>query len=52
MNKKSLNFDNDYELKNFRKSVISTLSTLEKDNLVERVDKIGLVIIWKIKELY
>jgi hypothetical protein len=51
MNKKSLNFDNDYDLKNFRKSVVSALSTLEKDNLVERVDKIGLVIIWKIKEL-
>ncbi len=51
MNKKSLNFDNDYELKNFRKSIISALGTLEKDNLVQRVDKEGLVIIWKIKEL-
>lgn len=31
--KKSLNFDNDYELKNFRKSIISALGTLEKEDL-------------------
>ena len=51
MEKKNLIFEDDFEIKNFRKSIISSLGNLEKDNLVQRVSKDGLVIIWKIKEL-
>jgi hypothetical protein len=39
------------EKRNFQKSIINTLSILEKSNLIERVSKDGLVIIWKIKEI-
>ena len=49
--KKDLFFENDYETRSFRKAIISALNNLEKDNLVQRVSKEGLVITWKIKEL-
>ena len=49
--KKGLSFENDYETRSFRKAIISALNNLEKDNLVQRVSKEGLVITWKIKEL-
>ena len=51
MKKKNLAFEDEYEIKNFKKSILHVLGTLEKSNLVQRTKKEGLVIIWKIKEL-
>jgi hypothetical protein len=48
---KQLDISNNTEKRNFQKSIIGTLSILEKSNLIERVSKDGLVIIWKIKEI-
>ena len=50
MKKKNLAFEDEYEIKNFKKSILHVLGALEKSNLVQRVKKEGLVIIWKIKE--
>ena len=37
--------------KNFNKSIVSNLSILEKQDLVERVGKDGLIIKWQIKQV-
>ncbi|PHS55996.1 MAG: hypothetical protein COB17_10570 [Sulfurimonas sp.] len=39
----------DYQQKTFNKSIIGVLGTLEKNNLIERTGKDGLLIIWQIK---
>jgi hypothetical protein len=50
-NLKQMDLSDSIEKRNFQKSIINTLSVLEKSNLIERVSKDGLVIIWKIKEI-
>ena len=48
--KKSLILD-DNQQRTFNKSIIGVLSGLEKNKLIERTGKDGLVIIWKIKDV-
>ncbi len=49
--KKSLEFSSEREQRPFNKSIINVLGTLENNNLVERIGKEGLTLIWKIKEV-
>lgn len=49
--KKDLTFDDENSKKSFSKSIINVLGTLEKNNLVERVGKEGLTVIWQIKKV-
>ena len=48
---KNLSFENKTDKSNFQKSVLLALNTCLSNNIVEKVSKDGLSIIWKIKEL-
>ena len=48
---KNLSFENKTDKSNFQKSVLFALNTCLSNNLVEKVSKDGLSIIWKIKEI-
>ena len=48
---KNLSFENKTDKSNFQKSVLSALNTCLSNNIVEKVSKDGLSIVWKIKEL-
>jgi hypothetical protein len=50
-NKKSIEFENDLDSKNFHKSVSTALKNVLNNNLVEKVGTKGLIGIWKIKEV-
>lgn len=47
---KSISIDSDYERRTFQKSVVGALDRLQKDNLVERAGRDGLIMIWQIKQ--
>ncbi|MDN5043894.1 hypothetical protein O8C80_11220 [Aliarcobacter butzleri] len=48
---KNLSFENKTDKSNFQKSILLALNTCLSNNLVEKVSKDSLSIIWKIKEL-
>jgi len=48
--RKSLSLDTSEDNRLFNKSVSNVLNRIEKENLIERVGKDGLMVIWKIKE--
>ncbi len=48
---KNLSFENKIDKSNFQKSVLLALNTCLSNNLVEKVSKEGLSIVWKIKEI-
>ena len=48
---KNLPFENKIDKSNFQKSVLLALNTCLLNNLVEKVSKEGLSIVWKIKEI-
>ena len=48
---KNLSFENKTDKSNFQKSVLFALNTCLSNNLVEKVSKDGLSIVWKIKEI-
>ena len=48
---RNLSFENKADKSNFQKSILLALNTCLSNNLVEKVSKDGLTIIWKIKEL-
>ncbi|WP_141047546.1 hypothetical protein [Aliarcobacter cryaerophilus] len=48
---RNLPFENKTDKSNFQKSILLALNTCLSNNLVEKVSKDGLSIIWKIKEL-
>ncbi|MCT7634560.1 hypothetical protein N5U36_03790 [Aliarcobacter butzleri] len=48
---RNLSFENKADKSNFQKSILLALNTCLSNNLVEKVSKDGLSIIWKIKEL-
>ena len=48
---KNLSFENKTDKSNFQKSILLALNTCLSNNLVEKVSKDGLSIIWKIKEI-
>ena len=48
---RNLAFENKTDKSNFQKSILLALNTCLSNNLVEKVSKDGLSIIWKIKEL-
>ena len=48
---KNLSFENKTDKSNFQKSILLALNTCLSNNLVEKVSKNGLFIVWKIKEL-
>ncbi|MCT7563638.1 hypothetical protein N5U23_06350 [Aliarcobacter butzleri] len=48
---RGLSFENKTDKSNFQKSILLALNTCLSNNLVEKVSKDGLSIIWKIKEL-
>lgn len=48
---RNLAFENKTDKSNFQKSILLALNTCLLNNLVEKVSKDGLSIIWKIKEL-
>ena len=48
---KNLSFENKTVKSNFQKSILLALNTCLSNNLVEKVSKDGLSIIWKIKEI-
>ena len=48
---KNLSFENKADKSNFQKSILLALNTCLSNNLVEKVSKDGLSIIWKIKEI-
>ncbi|MEM5557760.1 hypothetical protein AAHK07_04475 [Aliarcobacter cryaerophilus] len=47
---KNLSFENKTDKSNFQKSILLALNTCLSNNIVEKVSKDGLSIIWKIKE--
>ena len=49
--KRNLSFENKTDKSNFQKSILLALNTCLSNNLVEKVSKDGLSIVWKIKEL-
>ena len=49
--KRNLSFENKTDKSNFQKSILLALNTCLSNNLVEKVSKNGLSIVWKIKEL-
>ena len=49
--KRNLSFENKIDKSNFQKSILLALNTCLSNNLVEKVSKNGLSIVWKIKEL-
>ena len=48
---RNLSFENKIDKSNFQKSILLALNTCLSNNLVEKVSKDGLTIVWKIKEL-
>ena len=48
---RNLTFENKTDKSNFQKSILLALNNCLSNNLVEKVSKDGLSIIWKIKEL-
>lgn len=48
---RDLSFENKADKSNFQKSILLALNTCLSNNLVEKVSKDGLSIVWKIKEL-
>ena len=48
---KNLSFENKTDKSNFQKSILLALNTCLSNNLVEKVSKNGLSIVWNIKEL-
>ena len=48
---RNLTFENKTDKSNFQKSILLALNTCLSNNLVEKVSKDGLSIIWKIKEI-
>jgi len=50
-NKKEIILRTAEQERSFNKSLINVLGTLERNDLVERIGKEGLTIIWKIKEI-
>ena len=48
---RNLSFENKTDKSNFQKSILLALNTCLSNNLVEKVSKDGLSIVWKIKEL-
>ena len=48
---KNLSFENKTDKSNFQKSILLALNTCLLNNLVEKVSKDGLSIVWKIKEI-
>ena len=48
---KNLSFENKTVKSNFQKSILLALNTCLSNNLVEKVFKDGLSIVWKIKEI-
>ncbi len=48
---KNLSFENKANKSNFQKSILLALNTCLSNNLVEKVSKEGLSIVWKIKEI-
>ena len=51
VNKKEIILRTAEQERSFNKSIINVLGTLERNDLVERIGKEGLTIIWKIKEI-
>ena len=49
--KRNLSFENKTDKSNFQKSILLALNTCLSNNLVEKVSKDGLSIVWKIKEI-
>ena len=48
---KNLSFENKTDKSNFQKSILLALNTCLSNNLVEKVSKDGLSIVWKIKKI-
>ena len=48
---KNLSFENKTDKSNFQKSILLALNTCLSNNLVQKVSKDGLSIVWKIKEI-
>ena len=48
---RNLSFENKTDKSKFQKSILLALNTCLSNNLVEKVSKNGLSIVWKIKEL-
>ncbi|MCT7646778.1 hypothetical protein [Aliarcobacter butzleri] len=48
---RNLSFENKTDKSNFQKSILLALNTCLLNNLVEKVSKDGLSIVWKIKEI-
>ena len=48
---KNLSFENKTDKSNFQKSVLLALNTCLSNDIVEKVSKDGLSIVWKIKEI-
>ena len=48
---KNLSFENKTDKSNFQKSILFALNTCLSNNLVEKVSKDGLSIVWNIKEI-
>ena len=48
---KNLSFENKTDKSNFQKSILLALNTCVSNNLIEKVSKNGLSIVWKIKEI-
>ena len=48
---RNLSFENKTDKSNFQKSILLALNTCLSNNLVEKVSKDGLSIVWKIKEI-
>jgi hypothetical protein len=49
--KKGLLFENDFELRGFKKAVNNALVLLKNANLIEQTAKEGVINLWRIKEL-
>ena len=48
---RNLAFENKADKSNFQKSILLALNTCLSNNLVEKISKDGLSIVWKIKEI-
>ena len=48
---RNVSFENKTDKSNFQKSILLALTTCLSNNLIEKVSKDGLSIVWKIKEL-
>lgn len=48
---KSIELESNYERVTFQKSVVAALNRLEKEHLVEKAGRYGLVMLWRIKPL-